>query len=190
MTVLCLGADLKGGGKRREAGQGQGPLLPVGPLVVSLWGTQHQRCPRLPPGSETVPPVCPPGLRTVGAHGRIISRFLKNCLVIKKIVIVKNIWYKTGSQWPGDFSCLGTRTENVQSAPSGSRPVNDWWGVACSRPRPWGPPCVLQLSLQGQSSEGVSHIQAGSGGETGGNVRSPGALFYAPPSCEAIPEHV
>lgn len=95
----------------------QGPLLSASPLVVRPVGGPAPTVPRLRPhGPEN----------HVGAHGRIISIFLKNCLVIKKIVIVKKIWYKTGSQWPGDFSHLGTRTENVQSAPSGSRPVRDW----------------------------------------------------------------
>lgn len=42
----------------------------------------------------------------VGADGSIISIFLK-LLSDKKTAIVKKIWYKTGSQWPGEFSHLG-----------------------------------------------------------------------------------
>lgn len=58
--------------------------------------------------------------------------YLKNCLVIKsclEAVVFKQIWYKTGSQWPGEFSHLGTRSENVLSAQS-SKQANKTTGGA------------------------------------------------------------
>lgn len=62
---------------------------------------------------------------------------LKNCLVIKnhlEAVIFKQIWYKTGSQWPGEFSHLGTRSENVLSPPptpqAAAGQQNSRWGSA------------------------------------------------------------
>lgn len=65
----------------------------------------------------------------VGVDQSIIT-FLK-CLVIKnhlETVIFKQIWYKTGSQWPGEFSHLGTRSENVLSAQSSNRPTKQQVG--------------------------------------------------------------
>lgn len=44
-------------------------------------------------------------------------------------MVFEQIWYKTGSQWPGEFSHLGTRSENVLSAQS-SKQANKTTGGA------------------------------------------------------------
>lgn len=77
-------------------------------------------------------------------------------------MIVK-IWYKTGSQWPGEFSYLGTRSENFLPRVAAGRQNNRWGeaqavqalGPGFLPAEPWGPLPSLQPGE-------ASHIQAGS----------------------------
>lgn len=48
-------------------------------------------------------------------------------------MIIEQTEYKTGSQWPGEFSHFGTRSENVLSAQSSNRPAKQ--EGQCQRPR-------------------------------------------------------
>lgn len=99
-----------------------------------------------------VPSFCPRSLRTPKwEHIGLSLLYLKNCLVIKscrEAVRFKQIWYKTGSQWPGEFSHLETRSENVLSAQSSKRPTKQQVGWRW-RPWPWWGPCLLDFYLQG-----------------------------------------
>lgn len=101
--------------------------------------------------ASVVPALCPRGPRTSKwEHIGVSLLYLKNCLVIKsclEAVRFKQIWYKTGSQWPGEFSHLGTRSENVLSAQSSNRPTKQQVGRRW-KPRPWWGPCLLDFYLQ------------------------------------------
>lgn len=126
-----LRANLRDSQKHEGAGQVRRGLLSCRSSISHPdlaphqwpWSTPFLQCPSL----------CPRGLRTkMEADGSVIAIFLK-LLSDQKTVIVKRIWYKTGSQWRGKFSHLRTRSENILSAQSSSRPTNNRWGSSGGR---------------------------------------------------------
>lgn len=137
----------------------------------------------------TVPLSLLPGSEKlkVRAHRSVNIIFLKICLVIKnhlESVIFKQICYKTGSQWPGEISHKGTRSENVLSAQSNIRPTKQQVGQH-QRPRP-GWPLQNRGISPSQSSYMKFHMKfliskrGASGRRMGGKLGS--LIFCSSPS--------